>query len=107
MFEPVAKTPLSIPLAPRLRAVPLIGDCNVRRPDADTDSADLTERVSANVHRAGLQKGSATGQTSGSVHYPMTKCRGAEGGVRARMKQEDEGRERQLTPASTSPRRLR
>ena len=66
---------------------------------------DLTERVSANIHRAELQKGSATEPTSGSVHYPMTEGRGVEGGVRARMKQEDQARGAQLrTTTSSSPR---
>ncbi|MBB3691422.1 SDR family oxidoreductase [Sphingomonas sp. BK580] len=50
---------------------------------------DLTERISANIHRAELAKGSAVAPTAGSVHQPMAEGRDVEGGVRARMKAED------------------
>ena len=50
---------------------------------------DLTERISANIHRAELAKGTPLPPTSGSVHQPIAEGRGVEGGVRARMKQED------------------
>lgn len=51
---------------------------------------DLTERISANIHRAELKKGTPTPPTSGAVHQPMAEGRGVDGGVRARMKAEDE-----------------
>jgi short-subunit dehydrogenase len=51
---------------------------------------DLTERLSANIHRAQLKKGTEVPPTSGSVHVPSAAGRGVEGGVRARMKAEDE-----------------
>lgn len=54
---------------------------------------DLTERISANIHRAELRKGKPVAPTSGSVHQPMAEGRTTEGGVRARMKAEDERRE--------------
>jgi short-subunit dehydrogenase len=54
---------------------------------------DLTERISANIHRAELRKGTPVPDTSGSIHAPMAEGRGIEGGVRARMKAEDLARE--------------
>jgi hypothetical protein len=53
---------------------------------------DLTERISANIHRAEIAKGTPVAPTSGSVHTSMPEGAGVEGGVRARMKAEDEGR---------------
>jgi short-subunit dehydrogenase len=53
---------------------------------------DLTERISANIHRAEIAKGTPTPPTAGSVHAPMPEGRGVEGGVRARMKAEDRAR---------------
>jgi short-subunit dehydrogenase len=50
---------------------------------------DLVERISGNVHRAEMAKGRPTPPTSGSVHQPMAEGRTVEGGIRARMKQED------------------
>jgi hypothetical protein len=55
---------------------------------------DLTETVAANIHRAEIAKGTPTSATSGNVHQPTTQGRGVEGGVRARMKAEDEGYKR-------------
>jgi short-subunit dehydrogenase len=52
---------------------------------------DLTERISANVHRAELERGTPTPPTSGSLHRPIFEGTGVEGGVRARMNQEDAG----------------
>jgi short-subunit dehydrogenase len=60
---------------------------------------DLTERVSANIHRAQIRKGSPVAAGSGSVHQPMAEGRTVEGGIRARMKAEDEGR----APAVPAP----
>jgi short-subunit dehydrogenase len=54
---------------------------------------DLTERISANIHRAEIAKGTPTGPTSGSVHAPMSEGRGVDGGVRARMKMENKARD--------------
>lgn len=51
---------------------------------------DLTERISANIHRAEMKKGSPQPATSGNVHRAMAEGRGVEGGVRARMKLENE-----------------
>lgn len=69
---------------------------------------DLTERISANIHRAEIAKGTPTPPTSGSVHMPMPHDRGVsrdigrgvEGGVRARMKAEDDSRnaQKETTP---------
>jgi short-subunit dehydrogenase len=64
---------------------------------------DLTERISANVHRAQIAKGTRQTATSGSVHQPMPEGRGVAGGVRARMKAEDAGA-KENAPASP-PRR--
>jgi short-subunit dehydrogenase len=50
---------------------------------------DLTETISANIHRAELKKGTVTPPTAGSVHQPMAAGRTVDGGVRARMKAED------------------
>ena len=58
----------------------------------DSGLPDLTERVSANIHRAEIAKGTPTAPTSGSVHTPMPEGRGVDGGVRARMKAEDRAR---------------
>ncbi len=59
---------------------------------------DLTERISADVHRTELQKGTPVPLTSGSVHQPMPEGRTTEGGVRARMKAEDAARSRKPKP---------
>lgn len=59
---------------------------------------DLTEQISANIHRAEMKKGAPLAPTSGSVHQPVAEGRGVEGGVRARMKAEDaraQGKSRQ------------
>jgi short-subunit dehydrogenase len=53
---------------------------------------DLTERIAADIHRAEIAKGTPVPATSGAVHAPMAEGRGAEGGVRARMKAENEAR---------------
>ena len=69
---------------------------------------DLTERMAANIHRAELAKGTPTVGTSGSVQAPMAEGRGVEGGVRARMKAEDEARRasgRYPAPAPAAPSR--
>ena len=50
---------------------------------------DVTEAISANIHRAELQKGTAQPATAGSVHRPIPEGRGVDGGIRARMKAED------------------
>jgi short-subunit dehydrogenase len=50
---------------------------------------DLTERISANIHRAELAKGTPIAPTSGSVHQRMSAGRTVDGGVRARRKAED------------------
>lgn len=50
---------------------------------------DMTEAISANIHRAQLKKGTPQPATAGSVHQPMAEGRTADGGVRARMKAED------------------
>jgi len=50
---------------------------------------DLTERISASIHRAEMKKGRPQPPSSGNVHQPMADGRTVEGGVRARMKAED------------------
>jgi short-subunit dehydrogenase len=55
---------------------------------------DLTEHISANIHRAELAKGAPAPDTSGSVHRPLPEGRGVDGGIRARMKHEDAARKR-------------
>ena len=56
---------------------------------------DLTERISANIQRAELAKGTPTPPTTGNLYAPVEEGRGVEGGLRARMKAEDEARKRQ------------
>ena len=63
---------------------------------------DLTERISANVQRAELQKASPAPQTSGSLHGPMAEGTTVEGGIRDRMEAED--RQKQRCPQPTSRR---
>jgi short-subunit dehydrogenase len=53
---------------------------------------DLVERVSANIQRAELEKGSPTPDTSGSLRQPMASGTTVDGGIRERMKQEDDAR---------------
>jgi short-subunit dehydrogenase len=53
---------------------------------------DLTEHISANIHRAEIAKGTPTPPTPGSVHTPMDEGRRVHGGVRMRMKTEDRAR---------------
>jgi short-subunit dehydrogenase len=60
---------------------------------------DLTEAVSANIHRAELKKGTPIPATAGSVHQPMREGTGVDGGIRARMKMEDAAHDRQPSPA--------
>ncbi len=50
---------------------------------------DMTEAISANIHRAQLKKATLQPPTAGSVHRPMAEGRTTDGGVRARMKAED------------------
>lgn len=59
---------------------------------------DLTERISANIHRAELRRGTPVSPTAGSVHRPITEGRGVEGGVRDRMKREDAAAKAGTTP---------
>ena len=59
---------------------------------------DLVERVSANIHRAEINKGTPVPASSGSVHQPQPGGRGVEGGVRQRMKAEDAARRRMKGP---------
>jgi short-subunit dehydrogenase len=66
---------------------------------------DLTERIAANIHRAELAKGTPVAPTSGSVHTPMPEGRGADGGVRARMKAEDQAHESPVSPPRLNPSR--
>lgn len=62
---------------------------------------DLTERVSANVQRAELEKASPAAPTSGSLHQPMAEGTTVDGGIRARMEVEDRQNER--CPATKRP----
>ncbi len=55
---------------------------------------DLTERIAADVQGVELLKGTPLPPTSGSVQQPMAYGRGVDGGVRQRMKWEDEARKR-------------
>lgn len=50
---------------------------------------DLTERMSANIHRAELRRGTPVPPIVGSVPRLIAEGRGVEGGVRDRMKRED------------------
>jgi short-subunit dehydrogenase len=52
---------------------------------------DLTERISANVQRAELEKARPAHATSGALFQPMAEGTGVDGGIRARMKAEDAG----------------
>ncbi|OON64738.1 hypothetical protein B0920_11845 [Massilia sp. KIM] len=57
---------------------------------------DLTERISANIaHTQQFEKAPPMAPTSGAVHKPMqgAATRGVDGGIRARMRQEDAARE--------------
>jgi len=51
---------------------------------------DLTERISANVQRAELKKGAPMPPTSGSLYQPMKEGVSVDGGIRTRMRAEDE-----------------
>ncbi len=54
---------------------------------------DLTERISANIaHAEQFEKSPPAPPTSGAVHEPNRAASGIDGGVRARMRQEDEAR---------------
>ncbi|MFC0250656.1 SDR family NAD(P)-dependent oxidoreductase [Massilia consociata] len=54
---------------------------------------DLTERISANVaHAHQFEKAPPMAPTSGGVHQPNPAATGIDGGIRARMQQEDEAR---------------
>ncbi|MCC2971832.1 SDR family oxidoreductase [Massilia sp. IC2-476] len=60
---------------------------------------DLTERISANIaHAEQFEKAPPTPTTSGGVHQPNPAATGIDGGVRARMRQEDEARKTGTTP---------
>jgi short-subunit dehydrogenase len=54
---------------------------------------DLTERISANIQRAELNKAPPAPVTPGNLHVPLSTGRGTDGGVRARIKAEDAARE--------------
>jgi short-subunit dehydrogenase len=54
---------------------------------------DLTERVSANIQRAELEKATPAPNTSGALFAPMARGTDVDGGIRARMKAEDAERE--------------
>lgn len=57
---------------------------------------DITERLAADIaHREQFLKAGPQPPTSGSVHEPMQSGTGVDGGVRARMRQEDAARARQ------------
>jgi short-subunit dehydrogenase len=51
---------------------------------------DLTEAVSANIQKRELEKASPAPDTSGALHRPMESGRGVDGGVRERMRAEDQ-----------------
>lgn len=54
---------------------------------------DFTEHISANIaHAEQFDKAPAMPATSGSLHQPNPAASGIDGGVRARMRQEDEAR---------------
>lgn len=53
---------------------------------------DLVERVSANIHRSELAKGTPTPDTTGALYQPIPANRGVEGGVSQRMKRENAAR---------------
>jgi len=51
---------------------------------------DAVKAISANIQRAELAKGSPAPNTSGTLHQPMQQGQGVAGGIRARMKAEDQ-----------------
>ena len=54
---------------------------------------DLTERISANIiHKKQIETAPPAPPTSGTLHQPMQAGRGVDGGVRERMRREDEAR---------------
>ena len=53
---------------------------------------DLTERMSANIAGREIDKASAVAPNSGAIHQPMQNTTTIDGGIRARMKQEDSGK---------------
>lgn len=53
---------------------------------------DLTERMSANITGREIEKASAVAPNSGAIHQPMQNTTTVDGGIRARMKQEDKGK---------------
>jgi hypothetical protein len=61
---------------------------------------DLTERMSANIaHRYQIETAPPAPPTSGTLYEPMEAGRTVEGGIRERMKREDEAREKGEVPA--------
>jgi hypothetical protein len=59
-----------------------------------TAMLDLTERLSADIlHRAQMEAAPPASPTPGALHQPMPGGTGVNGGVRARMQQEDRARE--------------
>ena len=53
---------------------------------------DLTERMSANIAGREIDKASAVAPNSGAIYQPMSATTTIDGGIRARMKQEDSGK---------------
>ena len=53
---------------------------------------DLTERIAADIFHSETVKGSPDPASSGAIHRPMPEGRGVDGGVRQRMKREDQAR---------------
>jgi short-subunit dehydrogenase len=50
---------------------------------------DLVERISADTQHAELEKGAPASASSGSLHVPMASGTSVDGGIRERMRQED------------------
>lgn len=51
---------------------------------------DLTERMSANIAHGEVEKGSRVAPNEGAIYQPMANTATIHGGIRARMKREDE-----------------
>jgi hypothetical protein len=52
---------------------------------------DLTERLSANIVKSEVEKAGPLPDTTGSIYQPMAEGTTVDGGIRARMKVEDNG----------------
>ncbi len=61
-------------------------------------SPDLGERMTANIQHSEIEKAHPVPATSGAIHEPMRDTVTVSGGIRERMKSEDEWNRRSTWP---------